>query len=334
MIRFSVILPVRNGFPYVKECVHSILGQTYQNFELLVLDNQSKDDTVAWVTGLNDPRIRVMKSERSLSIEESWGRIKSVPKEQFMTIIGHDDVFDPSFLEIIKDLIANNPDASLYQTGSRLIDARGATIRPTKPVPTHETAAEFLAALMTYQRDMFGTGYVMRSADYDRLGGIPAFEKLLFADDALYLQLVTQSWKASDPREAFAVRIHPQSESASIPALWPSFIKGLGQFAGFLERFLAQDEASRQVYRSFGPAFFLRYHRNIYIYALVDASQRAVKIDPSAVQRISDSLAKTSPEVAGQLSLSPKVRVLAFLNGSFLRPQVDRLWKLYQHVKK
>ena len=55
---------------------------------------------------------------------------------------------------------------------------------------------------------------------------------------------------------------------------------------------------------------------------------------PAAVQRIADSLAKPAPEVAGPLSASPKIRALEFLNGSFLRPQVDRLWKLYQHFKK
>lgn len=334
MIRFSIILPVRNGFPYVKECVHSILRQTYPHLELVVLDNQSKDDTVAWITSLNDPRIRLLKADRPLSIEGSWARIKSIPKQEYMTMIGHDDRFDPTFLDIIKDLIEKHPDASLYQTGSRLIDSEGKTIRRSKPVPARETSAEYLRARLTYQRDVFGTGYVMRSADYDRLGGIPAFEKLYFADDTLWLLLAKQSWKASDPREAFAVRIHPRSESASVPGQWSSFVKGLEQFAGFLEKFLEQDEASRQVYRSASREFFLRYHRNIYIYALVDASRHGVKIDPRAVRCIADSLAKTAPEVAGQLCASPRVRALEVLNGSFLRPQVDRLWKLYQHFKR
>lgn len=334
MTRFSVLLPVRNGMPYVKECVGSILAQTYPHFELHVLDNQSTDDTVAWVSGLKDPRVTVTTSARSLSIEESWARIKDVPKQEFMTMIGHDDLFDPPFLEIIAGLIGAHPDAALYQTGSRLIDSAGRTIRPTKPVPARESAADYLAARFTWQRDVFGTGYVMRSADYDRLGGIPPFEKLLFADDTLWLRLAKQSWKASDPRDAFAVRIHPQSESASVPRLWSSFVKGLDQLAGFLEGFIREDEACREVYRRLGPGFFLRYHRNIYIYALVDASQRGCRIEAATVERIAKSLAKTAPAMAGQLSGSAKVRALEVLNGSFLRPLVGRLWTLYQLFKR
>lgn len=335
MTQFSVILPVRNGMPFVKECVASILAQTHRDLDLLVLDNESTDGTAEWIESLRDERIRVRRSDRSLSITESWGRIKSVPnKREFMTMIGHDDLLDPRFLELIAALIARHPDAALYQTGSRLINSEGKTIRSSKPVPPRETAAQYLTARLTYQRDVFGTGYVMRSADYDRLGGIPPFERLFFADDALWMLLSQQSYKASDPAETFSVRIHPRSESASVPSLWPSFLRGLDQLDEFMRDYVQTDPDSAEVYGRLGAGFYLRYMQNVLIYALVEASQKGRRLEPTVREQIRDSLQrKAGNDVADRLMCSPRVRVVDLLNAVPLRSYVNGLWSTYQRVK-
>ena len=333
MTRFSICLPVRNGWPYVRECVESILLQSYPHFTLHVLDNQSTDQTVEWLEGVGDDRLRLTESSSSLSIEQSWARVRDVEKEEFMTVIGHDDLFDPEFLSTVIDLIERYPDAALYQTGSRLINANGKRIRGCRPVPEKETAAEYLAARFCFERDIFGTGYVMRSCDYDRLGGIPPFEKLLFADDALWLSLMRGSYKASDLRERFAVRIHPQSESASLPSNWVSILHGLNQFTDFLQGFILEDTESRAVFEGQGGDFLLRYHQNLYIFALMQASQARRRIDVATVERIESSLSASAPSVAGRLDRSVKVKIVSFLNASPLRGQVTHLWRLYSLLK-
>jgi glycosyltransferase involved in cell wall biosynthesis len=333
LVHFSIFLPVRNGWPYVKECVESILNQSYPHFVLTVLDNASTDNTVQWISSMKDPRIRMIKSQRSLSIKESWARIKDEPKLEFMTMIGHDDILDSGFLEIIKDLILINPGASLYQTGSRLINDKGKAIRSCKPVPEIETAAEYLSARFTFKRDVSGTGYVMRSIDYDQVGGIFDFERLFFADDALWLSLSKKSWKASDVREAFAVRIHPQSESASLSNVWSSLLIGLNDFIEFLKEFIEEDKSSEEVYKALAPPFILAYHRNICIYALVEACQKGKRIDPNIIPRIESSLTKNEPELVKQLTTSFIVKVLVFLNATNFRRIVIFLWKIYGFIK-
>jgi len=331
VIYFSIFLPVRNGGSYLKACVQSILKQTYPNFELYVLDNASIDDTVPWLASLKDSRLHIRRSSCVLSIEDSWARIKDMPKQEFMTFLGHDDLFDPHYLEIIRALIERYPEASLYETGSRFINARGRTIRRCRPVSERETAAQYLATRLTYRRDGLGTGFVMRSEDYDRLGGIPLFEKLLFADDVLWLKLSKLSWKASDPRESFAVRIHGQSASA-LPT-WQSTLSGLNQFADFLEHFVKQDNASLEIYRCFGSAFFLHYYRYVYICALLEACHNKRIIDTTILKQIEASLANRFTTIADNLSCSFKVKALEALNRSFLRAQADHLWKLFYLLK-
>jgi hypothetical protein len=333
MIKFSIFLPVRNGWPYFQECVESILCQSYPHFELNVLDNQSTDNTIPWLKSLSDSRIRLLTSSSALSIEDSWGRINGAEKHEFMTLIGHDDILDIGFLAATKTLIGMYPDAALYCTGSRFINSEGKKIRSCRHAPAQETAAQYLTARFKFNRDISGTGYVMRSADYDRVGGIPPFEKLFFADDALWLSLLFGSYKASDPAEHFAVRIHPKSESASMPSSWSAILRGLNQFTEFLHRYIEKDDASRLVTEDLEPEFLIACHRNAYIYALVEASQAGRKIDSADVSFINESLMASAPSVASKLRRSTKVIILESMNASSLLFLIPHLWAVYNKLK-
>jgi glycosyltransferase involved in cell wall biosynthesis len=330
---FSVFLPVRNGWPYVKDCVTSVLAQSHADLELHVLDNCSTDDTVAWVRALDDPRIRLTLSPRPLNIQESWARVKTLPKREFMTLIGHDDLFDPGFLAAVDATIRANPDAALYQTGARLINAEGRTIRSCRPVPAREGLADYLAARFRFERDVSGTGFVFRSADYDRVGGIPPFERLFFADDALWLSLLASGYKACDPRELCSIRVHTRSESASLPSAWRSILKGLNQFIEHMQGVAARDPLVAGVAGELLPGFSLEYHRSVLIFALVDASSKGERLDPAALRTIEESLAAGHPEVARDLRAGQRVRVVRFLNATPLRRLTPTLWRLYYAMR-
>ena len=214
-MKFSIILPVRNGGEYVKKCVQSIIAQTYTGFNLHILENCSTDGTAEWLRTLNDERIIIIPSDRPLGIEENWGRIISIPKNEYMTMIGHDDVLDRSYLEVMNDLIKQYPDASLYQTHFRYIDGKGKFIRSCKKMDERQNAAEFLAAFLQNKIDINGTGFMMRSEDYDAAGGIPSYPSLLFADFELWIRLTARCYMATSTKECFSFRIHRSTTSIS-----------------------------------------------------------------------------------------------------------------------
>jgi GT2 family glycosyltransferase len=328
-MKFSVVLAVRNGWPYVQECVESVLAQSYPHFELIVLDNQSTDGTVPWLKSLSDSRIRFYSSSSPLSMVESWARVVGVKKQQYMTLIGHDDTLNPGFLMAINELIERNPDAKLYQTGLRLIDSNGRKIRSCKPVPQRETPAQYLEGRFTFRRDITGTGIVMRSADYDRLGGLPRFERLFFADDALWLSLMEGGYKAYDPTELCSVRMHSKKESTTKPSAWRSLLLGLNQFSDFLHGYAERDAEAQAVVAKHAAGFVTRYHQNLYILALVEACQSGRKIDPAVTDQIAASLVKCAPAAAGSLRSSPKVAAVEALNAIPLRSLVPHLWGAY-----
>lgn len=76
----SIVLPMYNAAEYIKECVDSILMQTYSDFELLIIDDGSTDDSIQLVETYKDSRIRLIKNEHNyiaslnLGLKESCGR--------------------------------------------------------------------------------------------------------------------------------------------------------------------------------------------------------------------------------------------------------------------
>jgi glycosyltransferase involved in cell wall biosynthesis len=259
MSKYSIILPVRNGGTHVKYCISSILNQTFASFDLVVLDNNSTDDTASWIQSLADNRVKLYPSDRSLSMEENWGRIVSVPKNEYMTIIGHDDLLDNHYLQLMDQLVTDNPTCTLYQAHFRFIDGEGKLISSCQPMKRLYQPAEFLEAILKGSLDTMGTGYMMRSADYERLGGIPPYPNLLFADHALWLSLSIPGGLAVAATECFSFRVH---QSTSRTTNIASYIKAFYLFLEFLGTIGKSSAGAREVIEKQAPGFISFYCRS------------------------------------------------------------------------
>src|SRR3989304_9072936 len=69
--RVSVIMSVYNGMPFLKEAVESILKQTYKNFEFIIVDDASTDETWDYLKSLKDPRVKLIKNKKNLGLAAS-----------------------------------------------------------------------------------------------------------------------------------------------------------------------------------------------------------------------------------------------------------------------
>ena len=269
--KYSIFLPVRNGGTHLSLCVSSILAQSYPGFELIILENQSTDGTAEWLQALDkrEPRVSVIAAESAMSMEENWQRILKIEKNEYMTIIGHDDLYDENFLEEIDKTIQEQPGASLYLTHFRLVDNEGKFMRYCNPIPRQESVAEFLAARMTRIRDSFGTGYVMRSALYEQVGGIPAYPNLLYADDTLWISLMRSAHTAVSPRSCFSYRYHSKSVSGN--ANQDALFAGLKKHLEFLRRLVDSDPDIARVMDHYGRPYISRACQNYYYFLIKSA---------------------------------------------------------------
>jgi glycosyltransferase involved in cell wall biosynthesis len=256
-MKFSILLPVKDGGEYVKECVDSILSQTLQDFNLIVLDNCSTDGTLEWLQSQNDARIVIHPSGKQLSIEENWVRIKSIPKNEFITLIGHDDILNKNYLEVMANLIQKHPAASLYQSHYHYIDGGGKILRNCLPMDEVQQAHEFLALYMCNLIESTGTGYMMRSKDYDNFGGInPGYDNLIFADFALWIDLMGLSYKATSFDITFKYRIH---NSVSKVTNGEAYQQAFDKFLEFIIEKGSKSEKIKLVSERYGKKFLLYF---------------------------------------------------------------------------
>lgn len=261
MPAFSIIIPVRNGGEYIKELIHSILLQSHVDFNVLVLDNNSTDDTISWIQSIGDARIEIFPSGKSLSIEENWARIKTVPRNEFMTMIGHDDLLHPQYLEIMDKLIREHPGATLYQTHFDYINAKGDFVRNCLPMAEKQQAHEFLSSQMTRTIDSTGTGYMMRSADYDEFGGMAAeYSNLIFADFQLWMMLTRKGYKATSKEQGFSYRLH---DSLSRTTNGMGYGQAFVQYIQFLIDWRIKDSQAASSINQHGKEFLLYYCESI-----------------------------------------------------------------------
>ena len=219
MIEFSIVIPTRDGAATIGRTIASALAQTYPHFEIIVLESGSADDTRAIVASFDDDRLKLLADDRALDICANWRRILELDLKPYLTILGSDDLLYPNFLSEIARLIEAQPGASLYHTHFNLIDSDDRVIRRCKPFPSWESGESFLRERQHYRRDLFATGYVMRAADYRRLGGFPPFAGLYYADDFCFYRLGAIGGVACSPETAFGYRYHTDSAAYRVDLL-------------------------------------------------------------------------------------------------------------------
>jgi glycosyltransferase involved in cell wall biosynthesis len=209
--KFAIVIPTHNGEAYIAQAVESVLNQTYPYFEIIVLEHESSDRTLEIVSSYNDPRIQLCSTNQHQTIESNWGRILDLNLAEYLTILGHDDVFYPEFLQEVATLITEEPKASLYHVQLEEIDPSGNLIRNPPKIAYCETADRYLSAVMEDREEVFGTGFVTRSEDYRRVGGILPFPGLLYSDFVLWYRLTEIAYKVCSPKTLARYRVHPQS---------------------------------------------------------------------------------------------------------------------------
>jgi glycosyltransferase involved in cell wall biosynthesis len=120
----SVIIPAYNQSVYINESVQSVLGQTYQDFELIVVDDGSTDETPQILARIQDPRIRIVRQPNSgLSAARNTGlRESSAP---LVTFLDSDDYFLPDKLSILTTFLNDHPEVGLVSGGTQFVNEKG-----------------------------------------------------------------------------------------------------------------------------------------------------------------------------------------------------------------
>ncbi len=116
---FSVIIPLYNKEDCINETLNSALGQSFEDFEIIVVDDGSSDRSVDMVREFNDPRIKIFsKNNGGVSDARNYGILKA--KYDYIAFLDADDFWEVNFLKYMKDLILKFPDGGMYNCSYRI----------------------------------------------------------------------------------------------------------------------------------------------------------------------------------------------------------------------
>jgi glycosyltransferase involved in cell wall biosynthesis len=238
----SVVTPVYNGEAYLAECIESVLAQTYQNWEYVILDNCSTDRTreIAESFASADSRIRVLHNDRLLEIIQNWNHaVRQIsPESQYCKVIHADDCLFPECIETMVELAERNPTVGIV--GSYRLD--GSRPRPSPGLPHVRSVfpgVEICRGTLRQEYSLFGSpsSLLVRSSlvrDRERFYD----ERYLHSDKIVCLQLLREWDFGFIPQLLTYTRIHEESQSVSLADRYGTRI---------LDNFLMQHE--------FGPKF-------------------------------------------------------------------------------
>lgn len=119
----SVIIPSYNHEKFIRECVDSVLSQTYLNLELIIIDDGSKDSTCEILKEYNDSRVQIIFQENA-GAHNAINRGLSIAKGEYISILNSDDIYMKNRLEVLVDYLIKNPDISFVSTYIEVIDSK------------------------------------------------------------------------------------------------------------------------------------------------------------------------------------------------------------------
>lgn len=117
----SIVMPVYNAAPFLKEAVDSLLNQSFCDFELIAVDDASTDASLGILLSYDDPRIVVLKNATNLGNYPSRNKGMSVAKGKYICVMDADDIAMPDRLEIQFRFLETHPEILACGTAYRII---------------------------------------------------------------------------------------------------------------------------------------------------------------------------------------------------------------------
>ena len=127
---FSVIIPLFNKEKFVKNAINSILQQTFSDYEIIIVEDCSSDKSWNVVSKINSDKIKILQHDKNKGLSASRNTGIKNSNARFVTFLDADDVWKPTYLEKIRALIAQFPDAKLWATNYEELYPNNVIVQP------------------------------------------------------------------------------------------------------------------------------------------------------------------------------------------------------------
>lgn len=241
----SVVTPVYNGGRYLRECIDSVLSQSRGDFEHVILDNASTDDTreIVEAYARRDRRIRMFRNDATLPPIDNWNRAVALMSDDsvYCRILHADDTLYPDCLEAMTGIAESAPGIGIV--GS--LRLRGTTIECGGLPEARQVFAGSDVARMFLRQEVFALAPTSGLVRSDLVRARRPFypPHLLHADIAAYLDILDSVDFAFVHRPLCFSRVHAESITTTIAERRQTLMREwLHLLQAYGPRYFARDE--------------------------------------------------------------------------------------------
>ncbi len=208
----SVCIPAYRAEPFLGASIESVLGQTYLDWELVIVDNASPDRTGEVARSYDDPRIVVHTNPSTVPLADNWNRAVGLCRGRLVKLLPADDRIRPECLELQVKAMDAHPGAALVACRRDLVDAEGRLLAPGRGLRRLDgprAPGEVIREILRSGINPLGEpgSWLFRREDYDRVGGFdPALAGAVDLDLATRLFLRGDLVGLTDSLAVFTVR--------------------------------------------------------------------------------------------------------------------------------
>ena len=192
-------MPTYNVASWVDEAIQSVLNQTYKDFELLIVDDASSDDTLVHVRAINDPRIRIAAFPNNVGLAENLNRGLDLIESELVARMDGDDIAEPDWLETGIKVLDSHPEVGVCSFGFQFFGTKDSLVR--FPEWNEDSKAQMLfgctVIVPVLRRSVFVDNHLRYSTD-----AFPAEDYMMWAN----AYRVTQVYNVQ--RTLFRYRTH------------------------------------------------------------------------------------------------------------------------------
>ena len=156
-------MPAYNRAKFIGDSVKSILAQTFTNFELIIIDDGSTDNTVQQVLSFNDTRIRLLQNEQNSGIAFTRNRLMQEAAGKYWAILDSDDIALPDRLQTQLDFLTANPNILLTGSAIIAINEKGNKINNKGAVILRPTASDEINATLLFRNCFFQSSVMINA---------------------------------------------------------------------------------------------------------------------------------------------------------------------------
>ncbi|VAX35716.1 hypothetical protein MNBD_UNCLBAC01-516 [hydrothermal vent metagenome] len=205
----TILMTVYNGEKYLKDSIESILKQTYQDFEFLIINDKSTDNSADIINSFNDFRINIVTNDKNIGQTCSLNKGLKLAKGKYIARMDADDKAFPYWLEHQLNFIKKNPEYTVVSTKASVMDVNN---RITKILNSPQSYQEIILKCLVgspinHVGSLFKKDIILECGGYDENFKIAA-------DYDLWSRLIRGKYKfACIDTIGVAVRVHEQSIS-------------------------------------------------------------------------------------------------------------------------